>query len=76
VSSASLGDKPGTGSAKPSIVRGFRRESSITIIMLPMLKMDTNSGFHELFLKHTMNIYTLDIKLFSCVKVLVFGLFF
>jgi hypothetical protein len=31
VSSASLGDKPGTGSAKPSIVRGFRRESSITI---------------------------------------------
>jgi hypothetical protein len=31
VSSASLGDKPGTGSATPSIVRGFRRESSITI---------------------------------------------
>jgi hypothetical protein len=22
-------------------------------IMLPMLKLDTNSGFHELFLKHT-----------------------
>jgi hypothetical protein len=34
----------------PSIARGKK----ITKIMVPMLKLDTNSGFHELFLNSNM----------------------
>jgi len=29
----------------------FARDKIFTYIMLPMLKLDTNCGFHELFLK-------------------------
>jgi hypothetical protein len=29
------------------------QDKKITEIMLPMLKLDANSGFHDLFLKHT-----------------------
>jgi hypothetical protein len=43
------------------ILVAIARDKNFKKIMLPMLKLDTNYGFHELFLKYSMHLVNYNV---------------